>query len=183
MKIYKGAFTKRAAVNKMENLRRGAFYKIFYEYFFWGWMIRCWLKASFTSTVIFAPLGTPYGTSCYLDYSFCFFQCILNQFPWQPHPWSTLTRAYHYHLNEYKQYIHTYILFLLRQVCLWQPRGWCGPARNLITNLLGSVRREASAKPPRSLKLCSLSPLPFCSTSFSPFSRVFKINVATLKSG
>ncbi len=32
-------------------------------------------------------------------------------------------------------YIHTYIKFLIRQVCLWQPKGWCGPAvkKNLNT--------------------------------------------------
>ena len=29
-------------------------------------------------------------------------------------------------------YIHTYIYFLLRQVGLQQPKGWCGPADNLI---------------------------------------------------
>ena len=29
-------------------------------------------------------------------------------------------------------YIHTYIYYLLRQVGLRQPKGWCGPADNLI---------------------------------------------------
>ena len=33
-------------------------------------------------------------------------------------------------------YIHTYIYFLLRQVGLRQPKGWWGPARNLIKNYL-----------------------------------------------
>ena len=32
-------------------------------------------------------------------------------------------------------YIHTYIYFLLRQVGLRQPKGWWGPARNLILKL------------------------------------------------
>ena len=29
------------------------------------------------------------------------------------------------------QYVHTYIYYLLRQVGLRQPKGWCGPADNL----------------------------------------------------
>ena len=29
-------------------------------------------------------------------------------------------------------HIHTYIYYLLRQVGLWQPKGWSGPADNLI---------------------------------------------------
>ena len=33
-------------------------------------------------------------------------------------------------------YIHTYIYFLLRQVGLRQPKGWWGPASNLIKNYL-----------------------------------------------
>ena len=29
-------------------------------------------------------------------------------------------------------YIYLYIFFLGRQVCLWQPVGWCGPARKFL---------------------------------------------------
>ena len=29
-------------------------------------------------------------------------------------------------------YIYIYIYFLERQVCLWQPVGWCGPARKFL---------------------------------------------------
>ena len=35
-------------------------------------------------------------------------------------------------MAELHTYIHTYINYLLRQVGLRQPKGWCGPADNLI---------------------------------------------------
>ena len=30
--------------------------------------------------------------------------------------------------------MHTYICYLVRQVSLWQPKGWCGPASNSMVN-------------------------------------------------
>ena len=107
---------------------------------FWGRRRQCW-------HCHFCSLGYLRWTMCYLDDSFCFFQCIWNQFPWQPHPGSTLTSAHHNHLNEYKQ---------------WHPKWsemWnddktgfscstcsCGKKRNNISYIISFVRVTISSR-------------------------------------
>lgn len=101
--IGKGTFTKMMEVKKMGKLRRGAFYNM--TIFSKAGRYRVLTQNFIHINCHFCSLGYTLWTICYLDYSFCFFQCIWNQFPWQPHPWSTLTSDHHYHLNYYKQWL------------------------------------------------------------------------------
>ena len=51
---------------------------------------------------------------------------------YQIHTWKLSVNGKIFAHTYIHTYMHTYIYYLLRQVGLRQPKGWCGPADNLI---------------------------------------------------